>query len=88
MEDGGITMESEQIKHQLIAIIGRIGLDITNFTDTFYDMGLDSLDHVWLIEEIEECFNLGIQVDVAEHLLSIQDCVDFIEQELWKANTN
>lgn len=53
--------------------------DITlesNFTD---DLGIDSLDLVQLVMELEEAFN--ITIDDAEAIKTVQDAVTFVENK-------
>ena len=44
------------------------------------DLGLDSLDAVEVVMAVEEEFSIEIPDDVADDLLSIAQCVDFIAQ--------
>jgi acyl carrier protein len=53
--------------------------DITlesNFTD---DLGIDSLDLVQLVMELEEAFD--ITIDDAEAIKTVQDAVSFVEKK-------
>lgn len=47
------------------------------------DLGLDSLDHVELIMELESEYDLVISDEAAEGLLIIKDIVDYIDKH-WK----
>lgn len=48
----------------------------SNFTD---DLGIDSLDLVQLVMELEEAFN--ITIDDAEAIKTVQDAVSFVEKK-------
>ena len=49
-----------------------------NFTDALADIGLDSLDHVQLIQEIEEQFEIEIPAEDAAHLTTVAAIHDAI----------
>ena len=44
------------------------------------DLGADSLDTVELVMAFEEEFNIEIPDDAAEKILTIQDAINFIQQ--------
>ena len=44
------------------------------------DLGADSLDTVELVMAFEEEFNIEIPDDAAEKILTLQDAINFIEQ--------
>lgn len=48
----------------------------SNFTD---DLGIDSLDLVQLVMELEEAFD--ITIDDAEAIKTVQDAVSFVEKK-------
>merc|ERR1719261_1006794 len=44
------------------------------------DLGLDSLDAVEVVMAVDEEFSIEIPDDVADNLLSVGQCIDFIAQ--------
>ena len=49
----------------------------SHFTE---DLGLDSLDGVEVVMAVEEEFSIEIPDDVADNLLSVAECIEFISQ--------
>ena len=49
-------------------------------SDALDDLGLDSLDLVELVMELEEEFDITIPEDQAERMRTIRDIIDFIER--------
>ena len=48
------------------------------------DLEADSLDKVELLIAFEEAFQVEIPEDAAEHMITVQDVVDFIEMNMMR----
>jgi len=46
------------------------------------DLGADSLDYVEIIIALEEIYNIGISESDAEKIITVQNLIDFIKQEV------
>lgn len=55
------------------------GVNITKET-TFKDLGVDSLDFVEILMELEE--KLGVELEIEENFATIGELVNYIEQKL------
>ena len=64
----------------LLADYACVPPETSQFTDTLADIGLDSLDHVQLIQEIEEQFEIEIPAEDAAHLTTVAALHDAIQQ--------
>ena len=77
-------MNKEEIKSKIKDIIvDRNGVDASEVTDTANfetDLGMDSLDRVELIMEVEKEFGITIQDDEAEKAHTLNDCVEIVER--------
>ena len=63
-------------------IVDKLGIDkekVTNESRFIEDLGADSLDTVELIMQFEEDFDIEIPDDDAEKILSVQQAVDYIQ---------
>ena len=61
----------------------QLGVDkdkITRDTSFVNDLGADSLDTVELIMELEEEFDTTIPESTAEHIQTVGQAIDFLEQ--------
>lgn len=57
-------------------------VDLINLESRFVnDLGADSLDTVELVMALEEEFDIEIPDDVAERILTIQDAINFINEQ-------
>lgn len=65
----------EVIQRQMGDAAGRITAD-----STFAELGVDSLDSVELVMELEEELNLSISDEISETFQNIGDVIRFIEQ--------
>lgn len=76
-------MNKEEIKNKVKDIIvDKNGVDASEVTDTTNfetDLGMDSLDRVELIMEVEKEFGITIQDDEAEKVSNLSDCVTLVE---------
>lgn len=79
-------MNKEEIKSKIKDIIvEKYGVDASEVTDTANfetDLGMDSLDGVELIMEIEKEFWITIPDDEAEKVSNLSDCVTLVENHL------
>lgn len=57
------------------------GLEITE-TSTWTDMGLDSLDKIELLMDLEDEFNIVIPDDVMVYLEDFGETIQYIERQL------
>jgi len=63
---------------ELLSTYPRIPKDkLTNTAHLMQDLGLDSLDCVEVIIEMEEEFQVTINDDDAAHLVSVKDIIDY-----------
>jgi len=66
-------------------VVEHLGVEESKVKDTaafIDDLGADSLDTVELVMAFEEEFGCEIPDDAAEKILTVQDAVDFIQQNL------
>lgn len=63
----------------LLAAYACVREDSISFTDTLADIGLDSLDHVQLIQEIEEQFEIELPAETAAELTTVARLHDAIK---------
>ena len=79
-------MNKEEIKNKVKDIIvEKNDVDASEVTDTANfetDLGMDSLDRVELIMEIEKEFSILISDDEAAEVSCLSDCVELIEKHL------
>ena len=64
-------------------VVERLGVEEAKVTDTasfIDDLGADSLDTVELVMAFEEEFGIEIPDDAAEKILTLQDAVNYIQQ--------
>ena len=82
--------ESKIFQEVQSIVAEQLGVDIkqvtlqANFSE---DLGADSLDTVELVMAIEEKFQIDIPDEHAEHILTLQEAVNFIEQAIESNNT-
>ncbi|MBR6838071.1 MAG: acyl carrier protein, partial [Alphaproteobacteria bacterium] len=79
-----ITPKQQEILDKIVTIaddFGAVRSYVTMETMLSYDLGLDSVDQVQLLMDIEREFNLSIPNDVQKSIQTIGDLVRFIEKE-------
>lgn len=79
-----ITPKQQEILDKIVTIaddFGAVRSYVTMETRLSYDLGLDSVDQVQLLMDIEREFNLSIPNDVQKSIQTIGDLVRFIEKE-------
>ena len=69
----------EKIKAYLVAQLDIAADDIERDT-TFESLGIDSLDTVEMVMDLEE--DLGVELELEEKVSTIGELVDFIESKL------
>lgn len=77
-------MNREDIKNKIKDIIvDKNDVDAAEVTENANfetDLGMDSLDRVELLMEIEKEYDITIPDDDAEKAITINDCVDLVEK--------
>ena len=77
-------MNKEEIKGKIKEIIvdknGVPAEQVTDNADFKADLGMDSLDNVELLMEIEKEFGITIPDDEAEKAHTLNDCVEIVER--------
>ena len=75
-------MEFEKLQ-QIIAEVLNVEPDEITMDTTFVDdLGADSLDVFQIIMGIEEEFDIQIEAEEAEHIVSVEDAVEAIKKKL------
>lgn len=73
---------NEELYKGILPIIMKIGglddEDVTKDSKLEYDLGLDSLDRVEMIIDIENKYNIQINDDLIEGKMTINELVDYI----------
>ena len=70
---------AERVKKIIIDKLGVEEAEVTNEASFVNDLGADSLDTVELIMEFEKAFGISIPDEVAEKISTVQDAIDYIE---------
>lgn len=77
-------MNKEEIKNKIKEIIvdknGVEAEQVTDNADFKADLGMDSLDNVELLMEIEKEFGITIPDDEAEKVHTLNDCVEIVDR--------
>ena len=77
-------MNKEEIKKKVRAIIAKNGIceveEITDEASFNEDLGLDSLDIVQIIVDMEREFDISIPDDDAEKVKNLNECVALVEK--------
>lgn len=69
----------EQVKKIIAEQFGVDADEVTPGAKFIEDLGGDSLDTVELIMQLEEAFDIRIDDDDADKILTVKDAVDYIE---------
>lgn len=78
-------MDKQEIRARVVAIVAeKLSQDPTTITDasTLQNLGADSLDMVEIIMQLEESFDVSIDDEKAEHLQTLSDVVNYIQELL------
>ena len=70
----------ERVKKIVVEHLGVEEAKVVPTASFIDDLGADSLDTVELVMAFEEEFNIEIPDDAAEKILTLQDAVNFIQQ--------
>lgn len=71
---------AERVKKIVVEHLGVEESKVVPSASFIDDLGADSLDTVELVMAFEEEFNIEIPDDAAEKILTLQDAIDFIQQ--------
>ncbi len=75
-------MELEKLQQIIAEVLNVDASEVmpgTTFTD---DLGADSLDVFQIVMGIEEEFDIQIEAEEAEHIVSVEDAVEAIKKKL------
>jgi len=72
----------EQVKKIISEQLGVESAEVVSGASFVEDLGADSLDTVELVMAFEEAFNIEIQDEDAEKILSVQNAVDYIQAKV------
>ena len=75
-------MEFEKLKKVIAEVLNVDPDEITMETTFMDDLGADSLDVFQIIMGIEEEFDIQIEAEEAEHIVSVEDAVEAIKKKL------
>ncbi len=71
----------EQVKKIIAEQLGVEEGNVVSGASFVEDLGADSLDTVELVMAFEEAFNIEIQDEDAEKILTVQSAVDYIQNK-------
>ena len=71
---------AEKVKNIVVEHLGVEKDKVTESSSFIDDLGADSLDTVELVLAFEEQFECEIPDDVAEKILTIQDAINYLEE--------
>jgi len=71
----------EEIKSLMVEALNVSEDEVTLESSLKDDLGIDSLDAVELIMELEDKFDLKIEESQAQNFVSVKNIVDFIESK-------
>jgi acyl carrier protein len=72
----------QEILKRVSAYVGRPAETIKGHDNFTSDLGLDSLDKVEIVMELEEVFNIEIPDDEAEKCHNVNDAVNLVKSKL------
>lgn len=75
----------DQITQQVIDAVTKIAeldADAVSLETSFEDLGLDSLDALTLVSELEDEFNISIEDEEAYGFTTVQDAVESLQRRL------
>ena len=70
----------ERVKNLVAEQLGVGAEEIKNESSFIDDLGADSLDTVELVMSLEEEFEIEISDEHAEHILTVQSAIDYINK--------
>ena len=69
----------EEVKSAIVEALNVKEDEVTLEANLRDDLGIDSLDAVELVMELEDTFNVKIEDSEAQNFVTVKDIVDFIE---------
>ncbi|MFQ5596961.1 MAG: acyl carrier protein [Nitrospiria bacterium] len=72
----------ERVKKIISEQLGVEDEEVVSGASFVEDLGADSLDTVELVMAFEEEFNIEIQDEDAEKILTVQDAIDYIQDKI------
>ena len=75
-------MELEKLQDIIAEVLNVDPSEITEDTTFVDDLGADSLEVFQIIMGIEEEFDIQIEAEEAEHIVSVEDAVEAIKKKL------
>ena len=72
----------EQVKKIISEQLGVEAAEVVSGASFVEDLGADSLDTVELVMAFEEAFNIEIQDEDAEKILTVQSAIDYIQDKV------
>lgn len=72
----------EQVKKIISEQLGVEAGEVVSGASFVEDLGADSLDTVELVMAFEEAFNIEIQDEDAEKILTVQSAIDYIQDKV------
>jgi len=72
----------EQVKKIISEQLGVEAAEVVSGASFVEDLGADSLDTVELVMAFEEAFNIEIQDEDAEKILTVQSAIDYIQDKI------
>ena len=75
-------MEFEKLKKIIVDVLNVDENEITMDTTFIDDLGADSLDVFQIVMGIVEEFDIQIEAEEAEHIVSVEDAVEAIKKKL------
>lgn len=80
-------MEFEKLQEIIADVLNVDPNEVTMETTFTDDLGADSLDVFQIVMGIEEEFDIQIEAEEAEHIVSVEDAVEAIKRN-WQNNEN
>lgn len=75
-------MEFDKLREIIAEVLNVDADEITMDTTFVDDLGADSLDVFQIVMGIEEEFDIQIEAEEAEHIVSVEDAVEEIKKKL------
>ena len=75
-------MEFEKLRDIIVEVLNVDENEVTMESTFIDDLGADSLDVFQIIMGIEEEFDIQIEAEEAEHIVSVEDAVEAIKKKL------
>ena len=79
-------MEFEKLQEIIADVLNVDPNEVTMETTFADDLGADSLDVFQIVMGIEEEFDIQIEAEEAEHIVSVEDAVESDQKRNWQNN--